>query len=581
MSTTSSEGSGKVKLIANSGYPNGEVIVRNSVLSEVKRGTDSVEIDLAPGFYEVLFQAGNARSEKLIELPAGLTEPFVVWPDDLKVNSAAPLKRSAEAGSPADQKDPAVTLSEMTPLPSNGTGAQLYICVRQVSSEDPAAFPAPANPARGLKLFDFSEKLIFDCSAAQAIAGTAGVVIDIAPGAYLLRLDRGDKDSLEQTIYLSEGWRTQIFLPLQLLSTSDEELSPNLASASILLTLPGARFDADKVENAWVESARQDLASGRAVVPMAQVEQKVKDARSAHQAATDPATLKQMLRDKFTNPMLGIYAAHLIMASHTWKSEVKLDQNTQEDEANVMVVLREVADNLKILVGDHPDVLTIYLWLDSAASSLPFPTPPMLRTSWAILINRSVPRVDLVPRGSYSARIADRVWGSGAWLTWLKPDPPAEPPAPEPEIEQSLGRKFVSAVFSSLQESSTAASFLGPISQTSLAWVRTRLEQEGSASALVEKESTAKKLTSLEQTLFAYVVDVVQQQIHIEGLAAEMDRKGKIGALTPLYRSSDLYDRATASAIDFVSKEMLVKKLGMPEASILDAAEGLRRKLGQ
>ena len=94
------------------------------------------------------------------------------------------------------------------------------------------------------------------------------------------------------------------------------------------------------------------------------------------------------------------------------------------------------------------------------------------------------------------------------------------------------------------------------------------MEQEGSASALVEKESTAKKLTSLEQTLFAYIVNVVQQQIHIEELAAEMDRKGKIAALTPLSRkffSSDLYNRATTSAIDFVSKvqfEHAFKRLG-------------------
>jgi hypothetical protein len=271
------------------------------------------------------------------------------------------------------------------------------------------------------------------------------------------------------------------------------------------------------------------------------------------------------------------------MASHTWKSDVKRDQIVPEGDAKDLALLREVADNLKILVGDHPDVLTIHLWIDPAASSPPFPMPPMLRTSWAILINRSVPRADLVPRGSYSARIADRTWGSGAWLTWLRPDLREEPPAPGPEIAQSFGQKFASAVFSSLQKKSTAASILTPISQKSLDWVRTRLEQEGSVSALVEKESTARKLTSLEQTLFVYLVSVVQQQIHTEELVADGDRRGKLGVLAPLYRkffSSDLYKHATASAIDFVSKEMLVKTLGMPEASILDAMEGLRRKLG-
>jgi hypothetical protein len=471
----------------------------------------------------------------------------------------------------------------MTPKPSNGTGAELFICVRVVPSEDPETFPVPSNPAANLKLFDFSGKLVFDCKAADAIGTTAGVVIDIAPGAYLLRLERGE-DSLEQSIYLSEGWRTQIFLPLQLLSTSDDELSPNLANASILMTLPGAPFNAENPENAWVESAREDLASGRIVVPMSEVEERVVFARNARQATTDSASLKQMLRNKFTNPMLGIYAAHLMMASYTRRSALKPEQQVQEAQAKAVALLREVADNLKILLGDHPDVLTIYLWIDPAASSPPFPTPPMLRTSWAVLVNRSVPRTEVVPRGSYSARIADRTWGSGAWLTWLQPEPQEVVPGPAPEIVQSLGQKFVSAVFSALHKKSAGASILNPISQETLAWVRTQLGQEKSASALVEKESTARKLTSLEQTLFAYIVNVVQQQIYIEALAAEMDRRGKFGALAPFYRklfSSDLYKRATASAIDFVSKEKLVASLGMPEASIMDAMEGLRRKLGQ
>lgn len=566
MSPTSSESSGKVKLIAKSGYPTGEVIVRNSLLREEGRGTNSVEMDLAPGLYEVLFQVGNARSEKLIELPAGLTEPFVVLAENLKVDSAALVKSPQGSYSLDSAEDPAVTLSAMPPKPSIGTGAEVFICVREAQGDDPQPFPSPSNPAANLNLFDFADNLVFSCSAAETIGGTCGVVIEIAPGPYLLRLERGTGDPLEQTVYLSEGWRTQIFLPLQMISTSDEELSPNLANASILLTLPGVPFDPDIPENAWVESARQDLASGRAVVPLADVKEAMEAARDVRRTTTDPAALKETLRHKFTNPMLGVYAAHLMMASDTKE----------------LALLRELADNLKVVLGDHPDVLSLYLWMDKAAGSPPFLSPPMLRTSWSVLVNRSLPRTDVVPRGSYSARIGDRIWGSGAWLTWLRPERREEESSPGPDdvVAESFGRKLMSSLLVSLGKKSAVAS----ISQGTLDWVRIRLAQEGSAAALVEKESEAKKLTSLERTLFAYIVNVVQQQVHIEELAADKDRKGKLGALAPYYRmvlKSDLYKRASASAIDFISKEKLVSQLGMPEASIMDAMEGLTRKLGQ
>ena len=48
----------------------------------------------------------------------------------------------------------------------------------------------------------------------------------------------------------------------------------------------------------------------------------------------------------------------------------------------------------------------------------------MLRNSWKILVNRSLNFEGVVPRGSYSLRITERLWGSGAWLIWLSP--PAE-----------------------------------------------------------------------------------------------------------------------------------------------------------
>src|SRR5262249_50502757 len=51
----------------------------------------------------------------------------------------------------------------------------------------------------------------------------------------------------------------------------------------------------------------------------------------------------------------------------------------------------------------------------------PVRVPPLLRRSWDLLVRQSARRPQVVPRGSLCDRIADRQWGSGAWLLWETP----------------------------------------------------------------------------------------------------------------------------------------------------------------
>jgi hypothetical protein len=50
-----------------------------------------------------------------------------------------------------------------------------------------------------------------------------------------------------------------------------------------------------------------------------------------------------------------------------------------------------------------------------------FDHPPMLRSSWAIVIESSARGTSMVPPGSLSSEIADRLFGTGAWLVWRTP----------------------------------------------------------------------------------------------------------------------------------------------------------------
>jgi hypothetical protein len=130
----------------------------------------------------------------------------------------------------------------------------------------------------------------------------------------------------------------------------------------------------------------------------------------------------------------------------------------------------------------------------------------MLRNSWKILVNRSLNFEGLVPRGSYSLRITERLWGSGAWLIWLSP--PAE-------LE-------------------TQASGKADLNQLS-AYIRKQLAGK-KTSQFIHDLVTAKNLTGMESTVLAYVVAVVRGQTATKALGDQIERIGWLRPLNSLYR---------------------------------------------
>jgi hypothetical protein len=101
-----------------------------------------------------------------------------------------------------------------------------------------------------------------------------------------------------------------------------------------------------------------------------------------------------------------------------------------------------VVQNLQNLIGDHPDVVALDLFLDENRSvSQPHPTlaqPPLLRRSWEQIVRASAQRPDLIEPRSFPARIADRLWSSGVWLTWQTPSDDEAETAPQPKGARSL-----------------------------------------------------------------------------------------------------------------------------------------------
>jgi hypothetical protein len=146
--------------------------------------------------------------------------------------------------------------------------------------------------------------------------------------------------------------------------------------------------------------------------------------------------LDEMLRAKFENPMLGILGAHLLL----------LDKEPRYDLIDLVLT------NTGGLLGDDfPDVVALKMKFASmtrgdgvrrVSDIVPVNFPPLLRRSWDYLLDASATTPDLIPAGSFSARISRSIVNSGIWLAWRPEQTPIEAgrPAGPLQIEKKLER---------------------------------------------------------------------------------------------------------------------------------------------
>ncbi len=96
--------------------------------------------------------------------------------------------------------------------------------------------------------------------------------------------------------------------------------------------------------------------------------------------------------------------------------------------------VRHAAEELRNRVGAEAAVEIAAL--DPAEPPPVFPTPPMLRRSWALILGISADRPEIVPADSLTARAARSVWGPEPWLLWMEPAPgPGTLPASAPDTD--------------------------------------------------------------------------------------------------------------------------------------------------
>jgi hypothetical protein len=518
------------KVVIDTRTPATEITVLDWTGKVCAKAVRRVELSLAPALYKIRYRIGNRIEDQLIEISPG-EDNFEVPVPSLPILSAAPLADSEAT----DEAASARFAQELVIRHSTDTKSRTSLFIFIAAIADSATNPAdlPQKPGAGVSVHTFSGEKIGDLEDAETQMGCCGWTLAVEPGNYILRVEMPPGRPVEQTLVAVEGWQLQFYTRIvksqtPLTTSLTENSTPGASSTSdpqfawqldlgrsgVLLVKDSTYGIQDPDQMKWTAAARQALAAGRSG------------------AAPDKEMLDSLLHGKFDNPMLGIYAGHLL---------------AMQENPN-LALLREVVDNLTSLLGDHPDVTALLIPLkDPRAGSVQYSEPPMLRRSWAMIVSASTPEKDLRPPQSYAARIGGSLWGSSAWLAWRMP---TESPATSVSLDV-LPALMAQIVSGKLTDS-----------------IRRLMDSEEAA-----------QLTPVEALLARYL-DLASNQFQVaKKFSVEGDRKSMLRPIYPLIRSIVDSELLSDTKKGFTSANIM-KLTGLPYSAIVQAAASLATKLG-
>lgn len=458
--------------------PDTEVFLIDHTFHLVSRSVGTMTRDVPAGIYKLKFRRGDVE-RTVTTVVSGTAEVIVALPDVFEHGLStrevvAPLAMASGvsfelAGSP---EAPEAHLTEALSL-CNAGGA-VVVDLQTVVPTTPGASPTVA---------------------------TYGVML--APGSYRLRVALGgssgrDTQGLEQSLVVSPGWQTQVLLGMRNHGTTTRPLwRADLANATMLMARPGEVVTSEvrgyaALAKSWIAGPHVTIATAHA---------------------------EAMPASAVANPLFAIAVAHTLVRGASIARSVG-----RPEPPDARRLVAGIVDAIEPLVPGHPDLTALLLWL-GRASRATFAVPPMLLNSWVIVSAAAATRPSLVPRGSLSSSIADRLWGSELWLVWRY----GGPTAPLLKERGSRARRF-------------------------------------------------DELVSLVQAQVTIADDLVLTNLERSLCNAIRDLSGTTAADPPPYPAVAAPPPTAESSSRGVSMR-LAKRLGVPAASIDDALESLLGKL--
>jgi hypothetical protein len=354
-----------------------EIAVLDGDLQTVAKGIGRLQQSLPAGLYKVRVRVGPTLVEKLVSLDQ---DREIALPP-ASIPSPIPLERSSRGN--ASHTAAAIETSWKV-RDVFGAGASVLIFAREQSRSG-----SGSNPATGLTfLKESGEELANVERRAEVSRGgdpCAGWRANIDPGAYRLRLARKDGSAIERAIYVGPNAQIQIFL-LQSdypLPEGGVQRIPDMSGSAIAIS-PDHQFSPQRQRTRLAEIARYALTQSRRIL--------------------SDGLLRELLDEKFDDPMLGLLGAHLLL----------------RDKPADVAAFRTVTDSLLRLLGpNHPDLRALWRRRQPADSGvdIPLESPPMLRLSWDLAVEASIRNPEVLGAEAPSS-IADKILPDAPWLIW-------------------------------------------------------------------------------------------------------------------------------------------------------------------
>jgi hypothetical protein len=368
-----------------------EIRVYDGNFRAVARGTGALDVPLPAGLYEIAYRAGWSETKELVALRAGETKHVRV---EFHPRTVAPIPKSAT--SKAEHENALRSVINAAPPSQSGQG-QLVVFSRVLPRDSHAPM------ACTFALVDQNYHFVPDVSAPMSDSdGWRAAVYNVPAGGYALRTDATFGDSrndappevvpVDQALWVCEDWQTLVCLTTSPSGFATGDTSIFMAREGQLVWPPHQTDLA-----LALEVAVSGLASGRVLVPRDQ--------------------LRRMLHEKFDNPMLGVVAAYCMLMT-TAGTGAQSQQAFRPRLASAdSAMFTTVVNNLKMLLGETPDVCA--LLLATGMDVPPCEWPPMLASGYNAMLTADARRGgNLVAPNSRAEELAAWLVGNGAWTRW-------------------------------------------------------------------------------------------------------------------------------------------------------------------
>lgn len=348
----------------------------------VASGQGQLDVRVEPGLYTAQVSVGNETSREVIAARSGTGTTRHI---DVGFETVTPVRSTTN--NYESHSLPARAMS-LEPQATLGTGSRLVVLARVPSSDPDLAHATIDRPA--LELLDDA---LTPLAAPEWVLGDgfSAVSIDVEPGTLVLRA-RGPGGPVDQSLVTSAGWTTLAFVPVW----PEADTPPTAWTASP---------DAMTVHMVRLDTPFEPFGEGAEAILAAEIA--LKNLR-AGDTGLSRQLLQLLLDEKFSNPMLGIYGAHTLLAAR------------QPRWTLAQIVIR----NLRRLVPRHPDVDALHVRFKSARDEesrsrvQPFRMPPMLHASYASVIARDSVEHGLIEEGTIAEAAATELRLDGAWARW-------------------------------------------------------------------------------------------------------------------------------------------------------------------